>query len=520
MLWKKDPSGMYTDIFANVKPSSIEVLPGISGIEFNIMLGVQENKKCNEKSTKLRKLGNEKKDMKDWFGAMTYYNRSLRFAENNTENLGLAYANRSICFLQMKMYDKCLIDIDMAIDANYPERLRSKLEEVRAICLKRMKKALPVEKREPTLDFDADENFPGMANVLQLEFSGKFGRHFIAKCDIDVGKVIMVEEAFVTTPVMDKVSNICNTCFKNSTNFFPCSDCTSGLVCSENCAHDVVHRASCGRSSSKDNHLVEFALNSIVQMHPDIENWMKMVEFAIKKNVGEIPQSAVDMSSKYLMFLKLNIWLSEVERLDLMHRAYEVFQIVMKIPTIRSALDTQEKERFMMHLCVQHVYIVFCNSFQTLITGGIFLLRNHLNHSCAPNILCSFYENKSVCITSRRIKEGDQLFISYGDGKFLLKPRSERQKHLYNGFGFQCECEKCSNDNWPISSNVIKSDPEFKCLTEQLHQKKFNFSQTAKCALLKQKCLEILIKYVDLAWCIEFDMVASWFQELSVETLY
>lgn len=72
-LWKKNASGVYT----NYNKNSIEILPGISLTDFSMIWGVEQNKKKNVSSTKLRLLGNQKKDEKDWHNAMTFYNRSF-----------------------------------------------------------------------------------------------------------------------------------------------------------------------------------------------------------------------------------------------------------------------------------------------------------------------------------------------------------------------------------------------------------------------------------------------------------
>lgn len=45
---------------------------------------------------------------------MEWYNKSMCFAKVRTEQMGLAYANRSSSFLNLKMYRKCLIDIEYA----------------------------------------------------------------------------------------------------------------------------------------------------------------------------------------------------------------------------------------------------------------------------------------------------------------------------------------------------------------------------------------------------------------------
>lgn len=375
----------------------------------------------------------------------------------------------------------------------------------------------------PKLDFPAANDFhPGMANVLEMKYNEKFGRHFVAKCDIDVGKVIMVDEAFVTSIVFNVGENICDACFKHMDNFVACQQCTFGLFCDETCSADELHTLRCGRSSKDDNGLVEFGIRSMgraLEIFPTADDLIHFVETVIQDPNKEkyVPTSMGDIKSKYRMFLTLNLWLGTMKAEDLIAMGQDVFGIIMQHPSFKAAFSSQQKSRFLMHLCVYHVYIVLSNSFQS-VAGGIFLLKNHFNHSCAPNVLSSTYENKAICITSRRVKKGEQLFITYG-GQYFFHSRDERRKGLSKDFGFTCECEKCENKNWPISSAVIKSNKEFQQLAKELDLKKINLSDGPKCSSLKQKCMDILIKYGDHQWSLEKDLLALFYLDLSVETM-
>lgn len=523
MLWKKEPSGLLIDIFTNVDSVDTE------SREIKFIIGMERSKKNNKTSTELRELGNDKIKERDWYQSMTLYNRSLRYAEIGTENVSLAYANRSLCFLKMGEYDKCLIDIKLAINAKYPQRLMSKLEERREFCLKQKNNAprSSTQITTPKLDFDADENFPGMSNVLKMECNEKFGRHFVAKCDIDIGKVVMVEEAFVSSAIiaLGRIPcNICDGCFKNSANFIACPHCNCALFCSEICGlNDIFHGMRCGRGTQDDDQLVEFTLRSLIltfDMFPGkFCNLANFVEKAInERDKGKrTPTTLVDMKSKYRLFLQLNLWLNTEDKQRMIAVGYEAFQIMKKHPEIRQVFGRPEVDRFLMHLSVMHASLILSNSYQLDVNAFVFLLRNHFNHSCAPNCLSSLYENKSIVITSRRIKKGDQLFTSYGRDYFF-EPLDIRQKHLYRDFGFQSECEKCKNDNWPISSDRIESDPDYQFLIRA--EKETKIFEVKKRVFLKKKCLDILIKYSDSIWCTQLDTISHMYQHLSTETMH
>lgn len=146
LLWKKqsnDANALYVDIFKNIN-TEYPYLPTISEYEADFLKDQRKsidspsnaNEKNIELSTEYLVKGEEKFQVKKWTEAMHLYNQSLCFAPIDSENVYLAYANRSTCFLNLKMYEKCLVDIDLAIKSNYPQKLMPGSEQRRADCLK------------------------------------------------------------------------------------------------------------------------------------------------------------------------------------------------------------------------------------------------------------------------------------------------------------------------------------------------------------------------------------------------
>lgn len=218
----------------------------------------------------------------------------------------------------------------------------------------------------PQLDFQADEKFPGMANVLQMVADEKFGRHFIAKCDIDVGKIVLVEQTYVNSPILEKSANRCETCLKKWTNLIPCVNCASALFCGDKCYNEnKFHKIICGKYDPTDDQHVQFGVRSVLlamDIFPNTKCLIKFVENVInEKNDMEVPNSLTDMKSKYRMFLKLNLWMTDDDKKKWLTGGVAVFiDMMMSIPSIQTKLDTEAKERFLMHLCVMHYYIICC----------------------------------------------------------------------------------------------------------------------------------------------------------------
>lgn len=85
--------------------------------------------KKDEIALHLRKEGNKSYCRSEMVRAIEKYNASLCFAENDSEQIGLAYANRSSCYFQLNRYNECLIDIELAKKANYPERINGETQK-------------------------------------------------------------------------------------------------------------------------------------------------------------------------------------------------------------------------------------------------------------------------------------------------------------------------------------------------------------------------------------------------------
>lgn len=78
--------------------------------------------------------------------------------------------------------------------------------------------------------------------------------------------------------------------------------------------------------------------------------------------------------------------------------------------------------------------------------SGIYLSASLLNHSCNPNCLVFFSKNTIIIRSSRSIKVGEELCISYGP----LSPRhllGDRHMALLKRWHFKCSCKECNSGN-------------------------------------------------------------------------
>lgn len=523
LLWRKESSdagALFVDIFKNIPVDH----PG----EYSAMCSIiQQHKKVEESgfrnrihqkndstSMDYRTQGNVQFQQRNWLDAMNLYNKSLCFAEIGSENVSLAYGNRSACFFHLKIYEKCLVDIELAKKANYPERLMSKLEKRRIDCLKLMETetAIHCEEDVPKLSYDSDENFPGMANVLKIESNAEYGRYVVAKCDIDVGKTVLVEEAFISKkPIND--FNSCTICLKTLANFIACDQCSNAMFCGSECAGDKnVHEIECGNWFDTKTS-AEFFVRMIwaeMTAFSDVESWMKFVEDAIKDKGNPVPSSLNDATSKYRAFLHLNIMLSKDKWIENMVKSYKAFVIILLNDSIKKKFDTEQKKRFLMHLIYQHICAKGCNAYSNKeLNRNAFIIRSYFNHSCVPNLFSFEHKNLAIGTILRPIKKGQQLFSSYTGDYILKKPVDYYRKNLLEKFHFQCNCERCAPDAQASekTSFCLKRNPEFRSVTVKfLRQPNLDFEREMS-QFIDEMCINLLNEYGHMHWCKELGYV-------------
>lgn len=204
--------------------------------------------KSNQKSQNLRQEGNEYYKNKKFLPAILKYNQSLCFAENESENLGHAYANRSAIYFEMKQYDKCLSNIENAVKNFYPKESIEVLNKRR---LKSLECMIHQDDKRGEIKFKLCQppkrKLPFIIDGLKLKNDVKYGRHIITTNNLSVGDVIAIERPIVCVPIIEsnflKVPEFnnyqrCNNClFDNLLDLIPCDLCCEGMYCGINLMH-------------------------------------------------------------------------------------------------------------------------------------------------------------------------------------------------------------------------------------------------------------------------------------------
>ncbi|KIW46734.1 uncharacterized protein PV06_02380 [Exophiala oligosperma] len=94
---------------------------------------------------------------------------------------------------------------------------------------------------------------------------------------------------------------------------------------------------------------------------------------------------------------------------------------------------------------------------------GVWPEASYWNHSCEPNLKKSRAGRTWRFSTSRSVKPGDELCISYLGGDERDMSTVERREKLQRIWGFECACTKCVAPTW-VSSTHITTPQNYKHL--------------------------------------------------------
>lgn len=406
-LWKKekfDDTPLYIDLCKLVRAEyCVEVTKQMQELTLKYS---STSAKSNEKSSQYLQHANHIYQQSDFECAMHNYTTALCYAEIGTANVSMALENRAKCFFQMKQYDQAMVDIDLALDAGCTKGLMSNLQKMLDDCQK-MKSSgecmQKVHERQHELDFQEHTKYPCVANVVDVQQNAEFGRYVVAKQDIDVGKVILMEESFAS--VVQSEERTCYTCLGESKNFIVCPNCTDVVFCDEKCMNaNQVHRLECRTLYHEMAYKMQFIIRTVLvatTAFSSIDDLMTFVEDHIERET--LPESITDLQSKYSLYLQLKKFPLHENALN---DVYNLFHSAMALPLVSKLFATRQKQRFLMHLLYHHLAINVNNGYENDHTTSIGLMLCLLNHSCAPNLFNCAIDNKKFCVTIRPVKKG------------------------------------------------------------------------------------------------------------------
>lgn len=462
--------------------------------------------------------GNKLFASKLYVRAIECYNRSLCHAEEKSERMAMAYKYRATCFFHMKMYDKCLVDIGLAEELKCSDLLKMILEQLRTACFKGIESKNDEVMRcsTPKLSTKAHENFPGIANGLEMAYNNELGHHFVANSDIDVGQTLMVQQVYISILAKDMYRR-CNICGKDeSVNLIPCGHCSTALFCSTECASVNYHKIECGASVTSDDDIrttiFKFVIRTINRAFLSFDNvneFIAFVERCIVNERNQVLKSFTDEQSKYEAFLKV-LPEKDFVRLDYCeNEIYFTFKFLMQ-SELGQHFDSEKKQRFLSHLIWHHLSIALLygdsrwshlEQFDQTLTP----LLNFINFSCTPNVVICLLNDCKVVTCVRPIRKGEPIFVSLA-GNHLGKTIPFMDPLNVNTVS-QCHCDRCDNRSPSLlEQQTMRESSHFKVILQNYQQGRFPVPADEH---LKSNAIRFLQEYGRLCWCHEIGLAVE-----------
>lgn len=186
-------------------------------------LGRMTAEKCNSSAEKFRNEGNVHFRGGNFLDALIALNKSVCFAES-PQSLSAAFADRSAVYLQVKMFEKCLENIELSRSHGKIDKLKDREEKCREL----MTNSFDDPYKFFQLTYPANDKIPFIVNCLELRESHKFGRYVVSNKNLRIGDVICIEEPFYKFIDKEFCYRRCANCLSsNSFSLISCSTCVS-----------------------------------------------------------------------------------------------------------------------------------------------------------------------------------------------------------------------------------------------------------------------------------------------------
>lgn len=196
--------------------------------------------KSEQISEQCRAEGNKFYSERKFFEALVKYNESLCNASSGSVNLGLAFANRSAVYFEVKLYENSLKNIALAKSHNYPQKNLEVLDRRVEKCRLMMRPQISFADHWGffKLSYNPHKKLPFVANCCELSSNEKYGKHIVTNQAVKVGDILAIESPFCSVLLsesrfveVDKSNKFqrCGLCLKdNRLDLMPCEGCCEG----------------------------------------------------------------------------------------------------------------------------------------------------------------------------------------------------------------------------------------------------------------------------------------------------
>lgn len=432
---------MKNDDLAELPLTALQIL--ISTDAFPEFVKVQ---KTAEMSIKFRDEGNKFYRIPIYWNALENYNKALLHAPKKSQEMILAYSNRSALLFRIKAYGASLKDIETCFNLGCSNELSEKLMKRKRDCQnlllrdKLMYEMIPDDyfsidgKRHPQIPCATTD----VAVVIDSETELP---KVVAANDIKVGTVVSVETTFVNlmNPVNHYLS--CYQCHKMALNLIPCDGCCEALFCNDKCKNICMkesHRVECQiielLNCNGYGPYSRITLRAVIKMKLMCDSWKEIIDASY--NMGDERMRMSPISEIYNRDYKFSL-LNFIETREIkiasiynygtmcatqLHYLNQVPSFYPKAPA-----EKREAMRGLARL-MMGFFLLFHNMVEIINVAdeklsqdikyitpnyGYLSFTSKLRHKCDANLLPIGLNNQVALVALHYIKKGAELTISY-----------------------------------------------------------------------------------------------------------
>uniref|UniRef100_A0A1Q3EXI8 SET and MYND domain-containing protein 4 n=1 Tax=Culex tarsalis TaxID=7177 RepID=A0A1Q3EXI8_CULTA len=403
---------------------------------------------------KHREAGNRFYRERNLVKAMDCYNQSICYAQLDSEQLGMGYANRSAVCLEQGDYEYALFNIDLAKKHNYPEKQMPKLLVRERNCKQRIadghsKGTVP----SPRINLNVNTNprIPFLANGIAMTYDSRFGRGLIAEKDFNVGDMILDEKIELGAHNFFMSYLQCNQCFANySQLLIPCPTCVLFMYCSKECRElswKLYHRFECGVASklccvsgSGDMIFPRLFFYGLSQFGDDLQAMMEYCEKKVSRESNPLDVDYTNLDRLDVFKTLHNTHRRKLESSQGGKRGVASYYVVYLMnPAVRSIIRTESHRRFFLRSLLLYSSMLYplatTHSIDGHLSAVVRPIGSLLNHSCDPHAIQTFDSGRWKVILIRPVQKGEQIFMTYGPAWWQQTPAVVMT--------FKCQCVVC-----------------------------------------------------------------------------
>lgn len=326
--------------------------------------------------------------------------------------------------------------------------------------------SVPVSFIDPKLDFNSVSDAVVARMVDQVTGKGLF-----AKRDIKKDEILFTETPFVYFPPWDAYAIVrngsaCGLCCKPI--MYPnrltqhCQHCNVNY-CSKECrihAWDTFHQLECTHLNNEMTKFINFC---------EMEKWQAPMavsriyaQMILAHQRGELHQmlghlDAFATVSQEERQAKETEWIfMEQPTRELWTKARDLLRNAYKVPSKKCKITKALPEELLKKLFDdEETFLNYLGKFNiNNQNGGMYLVHSHINHNCHPNVSIDHptrHSQYTIAVRAiRDIQKDEQLCETYVNPRWN---KETRQTYLDKSYLFNCQCQRCVNDE-PLSSEL------------------------------------------------------------------